>query len=387
MAADVPPVIIWEEVDKHLPIQQDPEHRQARKALFKKMLRKDHRLLSIDDVQKGMKTELRYDMAGSYVPGCHEMTKIIRYAFKSSADLGPRLSSSPSRGGRKGTRRSTHGKSLHGHAMDAKAKGKKEKPSEDPADSTALDPVDPKDVIQVSPAKDPSEEAPIVPATSSVSPCHATSRGAKGHKTLTAAEVKGFAIDFREFHAFLICLRHYLQWDELFEQLDGHHNENQKLSYRDIRKGEAKLAEWGITQAMLKEQFEGVDVWVAHMTFEDFLTWVMGVRMDAMHLKLDNSDDEEVQEEAAKYAVRTNVDVAFKELGAESDLNKIKVKETFDKWDADASGGLTVEEMGGVMKQLNPNFTDAKVALLFKAADINKDGLIDFEEFLQFVFA
>jgi len=295
--------VLWNEVNQRLPLAQDPKSRDARKDLFKSLLKKGKKTLTLDDLQKGMKTLLRHDMAGSYVPGIKEMTKTIKFAFKASSELGPAASPSTK--------------------AKAKAKGKDE----------------------------------------------------GGGKT----------VDKKEFHSFLIALKNYLEIAEFFEQCDGSHDDDQKLSYREVAKGQEKLTSWGISQEMLKEKFPG-DAWVACMKYDEFAEWIMGVRMAALKLKLDDSDDDEVQLELGHSSLKKNVDLTFEDLGAESDLNRMKVTETFKTWDSDGSGGITREEMAAVMMQLNPDFTAAKVDLLFNAADVNSDGLIDFEEFLAFVF-
>lgn len=302
---------------------QDPECRQKRKALFKSMLRKDQKALTVDDLQKGMKTELRHDMAGSYVPGIQEMTKTIRFAFRASSELAPPTCTSPKSAKKKDSSAKVNTGVAH-------------------AKSSKLSKEDKKD--------------------------------------------KGHSVDKREFHGFLLALRYYLELAEFFELCDGGFDDDQKLSQREVLKGQDKLAEWDITEAMVKEKFTGVDPWVAHMKFEDFAEWVMSFRMAAISLKLDDSDDEEVQFEAGKASLKQGVDLTFASAGAESDSNQIKVREKFADWDSDGSGGITREELTAVMKALNPDFTDKKATLLFDSCDVNKDGLIDFDEFLAFIF-
>lgn len=320
MAAE--PMVLWDEVNKRLPTRQDPECRQARKALFKKMLAKDKKTLTCSDVEKGMKTELRHDMAGSYVPGIKEMTKTIRFAFRLSCDLAP--------------------------------------------------PVSPK-----SPAAKPKANS-----NAKIDSGVAHKKSSKKGKD----KDKGNSVDKREFHGFLLALQYYLELAEFFEQMDGGHDDDQKLSCREVLKGKDKLAIWDITEDMIKERFSGVDPWVAQMKFDEFADWVMEFRMGSITLKLDDSDDEEVQFEAAALTIKKGVDLTFQDLGAESDLNQMKVQESFAKWDKDGSGGISQEEMTTVLKELDPSFTEKKGKMLFEAADVNKDGMIDFQEFLQFIF-
>jgi len=159
-----------------------------------------------------------------------------------------------------------------------------------------------------------------------------------------------------------------------------------KLACREVLKGKDKFAEWGISEEMLRAKFAGVDSWVPHMTFVELADWIMKYRMEDLHLKLDDSEDEEVQFEAASATLKASVDLSFPELGADSDLNMLKIKEVFAAWDNDNSGGIEFEELASVMKALNPDFTDRKCRLLFEAADTNHDGIITFDEFFVFVF-
>lgn len=318
------PIVLWNEVDKHLPVAQDPKCREARKALFKSMLPKGKKELKIDDLQKGMKTELRHDMAGSYVPGIKEMTKTIKLAFKASCDLAP-AKGSP-RGQPKSPQRRESSAKIDSGVAHAKSK------------------------------KNPGKE-----------------------------KEKG-AVDKREFHAFLLALRFYLEMAEFFELCDGGFDDDQKLSCREVLKGKEKLEAWHITEEMVREKFSGVDPWVATMKFDDFADWILSHRMGSIRLKLDDSDDEEVQFEAARVDMEKSVDLTFQDLGSSSDLNMIKVRESFQTWDSDNSGGISCEEMAAVMKTLNPDFTDKKVQLLFQAADVNNDGMIDIQEFIAFIF-
>jgi len=311
-------IVMWSEVNKRMPLLQTPASREARKAMFVKLCPKGHKSLTHDDLQKGMKNEMRYDMAGSFVPGVTEMTKTITFAFKCASELGPNTAKAP-----------------------------KEK-----------------------------KQAEIARVNTGVT--HQKGK-AKGDKE------KG-SVDKREFHAFLMAFRYVLELAEWFELCDGGFDDDQKLSCREALKGVKKLASWGVSEEMLREKFSSVDVWIPLMKFSEFEEWIMEFRMAEMTLKLDDSDDEEVQFHAGRATLVQNVDLTFADLGAASELNQCKVKEAFQNWDKDGSGGISEEELATVMKELNPDFTDLKIKLLFDNADKNRDGMIDFNEFLAFVF-
>jgi len=262
-------------------------------------------------------------LAASFVPGIKEISKTIKMAFKAASDLAP-------------------------PAPKAKAKPK---------------------------AKPKAQNARVDTGVA-----HAKAQAKKDQ------DCKGHSVDKREFHAFLMSLVFYLELAEFFEICDGAHDDDQKLSCRECLKGKDRLAEWGVSEDMLREKFAGVDIWVPHMKFDDFAEWIMGFRWAAVTLKLDDSDDEEAVVEAGRRAVKESADLTFAGLGAESEMNMMKVTESFNRWDADGSGGISEEEMADVLKELNPEITDAKIKLLFSAADTNSDGIINIEEFCKFIF-
>eukprot|EP00929_Paragymnodinium_shiwhaense_P020800 TRINITY_DN13744_c0_g1_i2.p1 TRINITY_DN13744_c0_g1~~TRINITY_DN13744_c0_g1_i2.p1 ORF type:complete len:519 (-),score=136.25 TRINITY_DN13744_c0_g1_i2:226-1782(-) len=63
-----------------------------------------------------------------------------------------------------------------------------------------------------------------------------------------------------------------------------------------------------------------------------------------------------------------------------------RVKTAFAQWDQDGNGFISKEELTAVIKQLCPAFTDDLCSALFDAADSNKDGALDYNEFCDFLF-
>ncbi|KAK4107130.1 EF-hand [Canariomyces notabilis] len=57
-------------------------------------------------------------------------------------------------------------------------------------------------------------------------------------------------------------------------------------------------------------------------------------------------------------------------------------KEVFDVFDKDNTGDITASELGKVMRELGLNPSDEELKDLINEADLNKDGVISFEEFL-----
>ncbi|OIW34165.1 EF-hand [Coniochaeta ligniaria NRRL 30616] len=58
-------------------------------------------------------------------------------------------------------------------------------------------------------------------------------------------------------------------------------------------------------------------------------------------------------------------------------------RQVFDLFDKDHTGDITAEELGEVMKGLGLNPSDSELHDLIAEADVNKDGSIDFNEFLN----
>lgn len=72
-------------------------------------------------------------------------------------------------------------------------------------------------------------------------------------------------------------------------------------------------------------------------------------------------------------------------LGITDDSGMDVVRDIFRKWDTDGNGNISEEEMCRVLKQLCPDFTDEQIHALFNAADVNKDGSVNYEEFIKFL--
>ena len=62
---------------------------------------------------------------------------------------------------------------------------------------------------------------------------------------------------------------------------------------------------------------------------------------------------------------------------------KKELKRAFDKIDTNKDGSVSREELRGILKGLGEAFSDQAVDDMIKKADINGDGKIQFEEFLQ----
>lgn len=80
---------------------------------------------------------------------------------------------------------------------------------------------------------------------------------------------------------------------------------------------------------------------------------------------------------------------AIRELCAASDIDDstsaAKIRSIFQEWDTDGNGLISEEELTNVIKRLCPHFSDEVIKALFKAADVDSSGAIDYNEFLDFL--
>ncbi|KAK4196330.1 hypothetical protein QBC40DRAFT_209562 [Triangularia verruculosa] len=58
-------------------------------------------------------------------------------------------------------------------------------------------------------------------------------------------------------------------------------------------------------------------------------------------------------------------------------------KEVFEIFDKDGTGDITAAELGAVMRELGLNPSPEELQDIVNEADLNKDGVISFEEFLS----
>jgi Ca2+-binding EF-hand superfamily protein len=61
------------------------------------------------------------------------------------------------------------------------------------------------------------------------------------------------------------------------------------------------------------------------------------------------------------------------------------LRDIFRTFDLDKSGALTINEMAGLLAKLGVAATDKELIALMREMDSNKSGVIEFEEFCQFM--
>eukprot|EP00759_Apiculatamorpha_spiralis_P038938 PhF_6_TR37886/c0_g1_i1/m.56529 len=66
-----------------------------------------------------------------------------------------------------------------------------------------------------------------------------------------------------------------------------------------------------------------------------------------------------------------------------NDKEKAKVKAVFDRFDKDKSGSISLSELKQIATELGTQFTDEDAKLAMTELDTNKDGTLNFEEFVK----
>jgi len=66
---------------------------------------------------------------------------------------------------------------------------------------------------------------------------------------------------------------------------------------------------------------------------------------------------------------------------SESQLSGIK--EAFAMFDTDGDGSISVKELGKVVRSLGHNPTDTEIMSIISKADLNRNGTIEFDEFVE----
>merc|ERR1719414_2305034 len=120
------------------------------------------------------------------------------------------------------------------------------------------------------------------------------------------------------------------------------------------------------------------------MKFLEFAEWCVEKRFERMTLSMElDSDDEEVVNEKGKDVARREAALEDEDIqeGPDDEGAKRKVVQLFKDWDADGNGSISEDELLDVFARLRTKLKEAQVKLLFAAADSNKNGMIDYEEF------
>ena len=66
-----------------------------------------------------------------------------------------------------------------------------------------------------------------------------------------------------------------------------------------------------------------------------------------------------------------------------TDEQIIEFREAFQAFDKDGNGSITTKELGTVMRSLGQNLSEAEIKEIIDEVDEDKNGVIDFQEFLS----
>ena len=66
-----------------------------------------------------------------------------------------------------------------------------------------------------------------------------------------------------------------------------------------------------------------------------------------------------------------------------TDQQVIEFREAFQAFDKDGNGSITTKELGTVMRSLGQNLSEAEIKEMIDIVDEDKNGTIDFQEFLN----
>lgn len=167
----------------------------------------------------------------------------------------------------------------------------------------------------------------------------------------------------QEFRILLRCLHHYLDLKILFDKLDT--DDDQRMNLEEFKAALPKLKQFGITVEESKaeivfNQIDGNDRG-ADIFFEEFCTW-------ALKRKAEVSNEEDA--------------AVLKELQVQS-----RIMTDFEKWDINRDGTISRDELAQTFSKLGSKFSGKELDKIMEVADFNKDGKIDYKEFVGWLFA
>ena len=118
----------------------------------------------------------------------------------------------------------------------------------------------------------------------------------------------------------------------------------------------------------------------------------LGTVMRSMGLQ---PSDEDVQDMINEADQDGNGTIDFQEFiqmmpnmdtGGQTDNAEEHLKEAFAVFDMDGDGTITADELKSIMKNLGETLSDEEVEEMVKEADIDGDGVIDYNEFCRMMF-
>lgn len=176
----------------------------------------------------------------------------------------------------------------------------------------------------------------------------------------------GYGVDYiqrREFRIVLEFLRHYFELWVMFRTIDS--KEERRVDFEEFLAALPQLATWGvpITKDEAQAVFYSIDNNAAgNVLFAEFCTWAIKHRLDI---------GEENPGGERKDATLTVID---------------KVREDFQRLDTKGDGTMRREELSAVLLDLTPDLQEGELDLIWEVADVDKDGLVKYQEFVDWLF-
>nr|XP_002738870.1 PREDICTED: calmodulin-like [Saccoglossus kowalevskii] len=122
-----------------------------------------------------------------------------------------------------------------------------------------------------------------------------------------------------------------------------------------------------ITMNELKSIMQSVDEYMTEAQFKDIVS-VIG------------SDAEDISLHFLQFLIIMTRQLNYSDSGEE-------IKAAFRLFDKDGNGYITASEIRRLLRRCDNNLGEEEVEELIRAADINGDGQIDYDEFLKIVLA
>lgn len=176
----------------------------------------------------------------------------------------------------------------------------------------------------------------------------------------------GYGPDYvqrKEFRILLQYLRHYFELWVMFETIDQ--EEDRRVDLEEFTAALPKLSAWGILieEGEAEQVFSTIDSNDGgQVLFAEFCTWAIKQKLDLG----EEANDGEV-----------------KELTMTSEE---KIRADFEKYDLNGDGTIQREELAAVFAELNPEIGDAELDQILAVADLDKDGNVDYKEFVNWLF-
>jgi hypothetical protein len=113
-------------------------------------------------------------------------------------------------------------------------------------------------------------------------------------------------VERSEFHALLFYLRHYLELQVLFQDLDE--SEDNRVSKAECYRALSLLMEWGVTKKEIDNKFSEAK---GELRFSQFADWCLRIKLNGETFDIfddeDNADEEPVSEVVAEPAIEKDV--------------------------------------------------------------------------------